>query len=111
VLPLQRDDEHALVVLTGAIVVDGTVVEPGHLAYLGLGRDELGVAAEEPTRVLLIGGEPFDEQVLMWWNFVARTREEIRAAQSEWTAASERFGRVASMLPRIEVGPPPWAGQ
>jgi quercetin 2,3-dioxygenase len=111
VLPLQRDDEHALVVLTGAIVVDGTVVEPGHLAYLGLGRDELGVAAEELTRVLLIGGEPFDEQVLMWWNFVARTREEIRAAQSEWTAASERFGRVASMLPRIEVGPPPWAGQ
>jgi redox-sensitive bicupin YhaK (pirin superfamily) len=108
VLPLRPEAEYALVVLTQRVLVDGTVVEPGHLAYLGVGRDELGVVAEDPTRVLLIGGLPFDEQILMWWNFVARTRDEIWAAHADWTGASVRFGRVDSALIRIEVDPPPW---
>jgi hypothetical protein len=54
-------------------------------------------------------GLPFEEQVLMWWNFVARTREEILAAHADWTSAVDRFGHVASELPRIEVDPPPWS--
>jgi hypothetical protein len=45
----------------------------------------------------------------MWWNFVARTKDEITAAREQWMGADERFGRVASSLPRIEVGPPPWS--
>ena len=45
----------------------------------------------------------------MWWNFVARTREEILTAHADWTAATERFGHVASPWRRIEVDPPPWA--
>jgi redox-sensitive bicupin YhaK (pirin superfamily) len=110
-LPLRPDAEHALVVLRGSLLIEGTAVEPGHLAYLGVGRNELEVVAEDPVRVLLIGGVPLDEQVLMWWNFVARTREEILAAHTDWTAASERFGHVASTLPRIEIEPPPWTGR
>lgn len=109
IVPLHDHHEHALVALAGRVLVDATVLEPGHLAYLGAGRDELGVDAVDMARVLVIGGAPFDEQVLMWWNFVARTREEITAAHADWTAASERFGRVASGLPRIDVDPPPWS--
>jgi redox-sensitive bicupin YhaK (pirin superfamily) len=111
VLPLRRTDEHAIVVLTGRVLVDGTVVEPGHLAYVGMGRDELDLVAEEPARLLLVGGTPFDEPVLMWWNFVARTNEEILAAYADWAEASGRFGQVASDLPRIDVAPPPWSRQ
>jgi redox-sensitive bicupin YhaK (pirin superfamily) len=107
-VPLQSRYEHALVVFTGAVLVDGQTVEPGHLAYLGLGRDECRLSAREPARVLLIGGVPFEEPVLMWWNFVARTRAEIIDAHAGWTAADDRFGQVASALPRIDVGPPPW---
>jgi redox-sensitive bicupin YhaK (pirin superfamily) len=110
-LPLRRDAEYALVVLAGRVLVDGTPADPGHLVYLGTDRDELGVVVECPTRALLVGGVPFDEQVLMWWNFVARTREEIVAAHADWAAASERFGLVDSALPRIDVDPPPWAGR
>ena len=66
------------------------------------------MAAREPTRALLVGGVPFDEEVLMWWNFVARARAEIIEAHSAWIAADARFGHVDSPLPRIEVGPPPW---
>jgi redox-sensitive bicupin YhaK (pirin superfamily) len=109
-VPLRSDYEHALVVLEGAVLVDGAGVVPGHLAYLGVGRDELTIQAREPTRALLIGGVPFDEPILMWWNFVARTRDEIVAAYREWIAAAARFGRVDSRLPRIDVGPPPWGG-
>jgi quercetin 2,3-dioxygenase len=110
-IPLRLDDEHALVVLSGAVNVDSTLVEPGHLAYLGVGRDHLDLTAEHPTRALLVGGVPFDESVLMWWNFVARTRDDITEAHRDWTTAAARFGHVDSRLPRHEIGPPPWRPQ
>lgn len=107
-LALRPDYEYALVVLSGSVRVAGAVVVPGQLAYLGLGRDDLELSVEQPARVLLVGGIPFDEQLLMWWNFVARSRGEIDAARADWTAGADRFGRVASDIPRIEVAPPPW---
>ena len=107
-VPLRRDFEHALVTLAGALLLDATVVEPGHLAYLGTDRSEIDLAANEPTRVMLLGGVPFEEELLMWWNFVARAPAEILDAHRAWMAADDRFGQVDSTLPRIEVGPPPW---
>ena len=44
----------------------------------------------------------------MWWNFVARTRDEVSRARDDWMAGHERFGTVASPLDRIDVGEPPW---
>ena len=109
VLPLRPDYEYALVVFTGAVEIEGARVEPGQVAYLGPGRGELTLTAPGRARALIVGGVPFAEPVVMWWNYVARTRAEIIAAHDDWTQESERFGRVASRLPRIEVGPPPWA--
>jgi redox-sensitive bicupin YhaK (pirin superfamily) len=109
-VPLRADYEHALVVVTGVVEVDGALVEPGHLAYLGVGRGELSITTRVPARVVLVGGVPFDEPVLMWWNYVARTQDEIARAHADWMAAADRFGTVTSTLPRIEVGPPPWSG-
>ena len=108
VLPLRADFEYAAVVVQGAIVIDGRPVVPGRLAYLGLGRQELVLQAAEPTRALLLGGEPFEEPIVMWWNFVGRSREELEAAFTDWDTSSERFGRVASRLPRIPTPPPYW---
>jgi redox-sensitive bicupin YhaK (pirin superfamily) len=109
-LPLDPGFEHALVVFEGAVHIDGEPVVPGRLAYLGGGREELAVTTTGPARALLIGGEPFGERVLMWWNFVARSQEEISEARDDWMAGHERFGQVASPLDRIDVGPPPWTG-
>lgn len=109
--PLRPDYEHALVVFAGTCIVDGAVLEPGHLAYLGVGRDEITLTTKAPTRALLVGGVPFDEQVLMWWNFVARTRDEIVDAHRDWTAGADRFGHVDSELARFDVDPPPWRRQ
>lgn len=108
VLPLRTDFEYALVVLDGSVVLDEQVVHPGTLAYLGNCREELALTSHDETRMLLIGGVPFDEPVLMWWNFVARNREEIRAAYSQWRAGQDRFPDIASPLPRIPAPQPSW---
>jgi redox-sensitive bicupin YhaK (pirin superfamily) len=105
--PLRPDFEHALLVLQGSVSVDGRRVGSDNLAYLGLGRSQLTLVAETDARLLLLGGEPFAESILMWWNFVARTRAEVEDATRQWNAAEARFGRVASPLERIPAPPVP----
>jgi redox-sensitive bicupin YhaK (pirin superfamily) len=108
VLPLRPECEYALVVLEGAIAVGDRVVEPGLLAYLGEGWDECRLDLRAPARAMLLGGIPFPEPLLMWWNFVGRSRHELSEAHRHWSAGDERFGTVRSSLARIDGGPPPW---
>jgi redox-sensitive bicupin YhaK (pirin superfamily) len=102
VLPLDSSYEHAVLALSPGLLVDGEPVAEGTLVYLGCGREELqvGDAGGLGTRALLLGGVPFEEELLMWWNFVARTHEEVVAARLEWTAAvagaATRFGHVSA---------------
>jgi quercetin 2,3-dioxygenase len=107
-VPLRTHYEHALVVLEGTVVVDDVMVEPGVLAYLGLGRDQCRLRVTSPARALLLGGVPFPEPIIMWWNFVGRSREEISEARRQWSGDDGRFGRVRSSLQRVAVGAPPW---
>jgi redox-sensitive bicupin YhaK (pirin superfamily) len=104
-VPVRADFEHALVVLEGEVVVGQTPVRPGQLGYLGLGRDELPLSVPDGVRLLLLGGVPFPEPIVMWWNFVARTKEEMAQARTQWASGDERFGDVASRLPRIPAPP------
>jgi quercetin 2,3-dioxygenase len=108
-LPLDAGAEHVVVVLRGAVDVDGVVVPAGSSAYVGVGRDELRLDAAAESRALLLGGVPFTEPVLMWWNYVARQRDEITVAHRAWSGGGDRFAPVATRLPRIDAGPPPWA--
>jgi redox-sensitive bicupin YhaK (pirin superfamily) len=84
------------------------------LAYLGMGRASLRLAAPEgDALVLLLGGAPFEEQLVMWWNFVARSHEEIVEQREAWNGTGtdfvpERFGAVADMgSPRLLAPPLP----
>ncbi len=70
----------------------------------------MAIEALEPTRLIMLGGEPFEGPILMWWNFVGRTREEIDEADRAWREDDGRFGSVASDLARIETAPPYWNG-
>jgi redox-sensitive bicupin YhaK (pirin superfamily) len=121
VVPVRRDFEHALVVLDGAVTIGGTTLTPGHLGYLGTDRDEIPLLADERSRVLLLGGEPFEQPILMWWNFVARDRADCRrrttpgnatpAASVRWRPRSHgsrrrrRTGRVRTARRRRRVQP------
>jgi redox-sensitive bicupin YhaK (pirin superfamily) len=92
-VPVEPDFEHAAIVLSGAAVVDGMALEPGTMVYLGCGRSDVAVRASSNARVLLIGGEPFAEQLVMWWNFIGRSHEEIVAMREDWMTG-DRFGVV-----------------
>jgi quercetin 2,3-dioxygenase len=107
-VPARRDFEHALVVLEGAVTIGDTTLTPGHLGYLGSERDEIPVRATERSRALLIGGVPFTEPIVMWWNFVGRSRDEFLAAHDDWNSDTGRFGRVPSTLQRIPAPAPYW---
>lgn len=111
-VPSEPAFEHVLIVLDGAVRVDDAVLRPGELGYLEPGRDELGLGITDgPARVMLLGGEPFESPITMWWNYVARSRDEIAAAHRAWVADDGRFGTVDSPLPRIVPTPPFWNDQ
>ncbi|MDI1465743.1 pirin family protein [Catellatospora sp. KI3] len=93
-LPLRPDFEYAALVLDGAAAVDGVDLTCGTLLYLGHGRDCLEIRTGAPARVLLLGGEPFAEEIVMWWNFVGRSHDDVAAAREQWMAADARFGEV-----------------
>lgn len=108
-VPLEQTQEYAVLPLGPGLVIDGEAVEWGRLAHLGIGRDGISLQTDRPVPVMLIGGEPFPEEILMWWNYVARTRDEIVDAHDAWTKRDPRFGTVASPLDPIDTSPPPFA--
>jgi quercetin 2,3-dioxygenase len=108
-VPLRAEFEYALIVTCGAAWLGDQRLAPGALGYLGRGRDRLELRAAGTCRALLLGGEPFAEPILMWWNFVARNRDELEAAYRDWQRDTGRFGRFTSPLPRIPAPPPYWA--
>ena len=107
-LPLRADFEHAVVALDGEVLVGGAVARPGQIASLGVGRSEVEVQAREQARVLVLGGVPFAEKLFMWWNFVARSADEVSGFYADWRDRGERFAVVDSALARVPAPTPPW---
>ncbi|MEV5438458.1 pirin family protein [Streptomyces sp. NPDC052682] len=88
--------EHGLLVDSGDVRVAGTALRPAELGYVHPGIDALTLVNESggPARTILLGGTPFDEEIVMWWNFVGRSHDDIARAREEWEAFSDRFGAV-----------------
>ncbi|MFG1954522.1 pirin family protein [Micromonospora sp. NPDC048830] len=93
-LPLRRDFEYGLLAMSGSAQVGDVPVAPGALLYLAAGRESLTLHAAPGSHLLLLGGVPFEEPLVMWWNFVGRSHEEVAAARADWMAG-RRFGVVA----------------
>ena len=104
-LPLDPGFEHAAFVLEGSAVIDDQPLEIGSLLELGTGRDEVA-ASGSAARVMVLGGEPLGEQLVLWWNFVCRTSDEVVQAREDWQSASARFGEVVG-YPGSRVPAPP----
>ncbi|NKQ26509.1 pirin family protein [Streptomyces galbus] len=92
-LPLEPDFEYAVLSMAGEAHVDGVPVLPGSMLYLGCGRTGLPVRAESDASLMLLGGEPFEEELIMFWNWIGRTQEEIEQARRDWMTGT-RFGEV-----------------
>ena len=114
-IPLERYFEHGILVDAGSPTVDGSPVARNELAYLAPGAHEIELSSgAEPLRALLIGGVPLGESIVMWWNFIGRSHEEIVAFRARWQAdviadgdEDGLFGRVrgydGSALPAPEL--------
>jgi redox-sensitive bicupin YhaK (pirin superfamily) len=105
-LPLEPSFEHAALTLEGAQRLNGDLLEPGTLLYLGTGQSSLQLASSAASRMLLIGGAPFGEEILVWWNFVARTAAEMETATQDWIAG-RRFGKVHGARGKPLIAPDP----
>ncbi|XVQ84049.1 pirin family protein [Microbispora siamensis] len=92
-LPVDPAYETAVLVMSGTADVAGVALAPGSLLYLGQGRTEVPMEAAGPARLFVLGGTPFEEPLVMWWNFVGRSHEEIARARDEWMRG-DRFGVV-----------------
>lgn len=113
-LPLESHFEYAVMVLSGTLDVAGMSLVSGPLLYLGTEREELRISSPGGARFVLLGGVPFADEIIMWWNFVGRTHEEIVTAREDWEQSATRFGHVdghdgeripAPPLPSVRLTP------
>jgi redox-sensitive bicupin YhaK (pirin superfamily) len=113
-VPLDPGFEYAVLASSGPTEVEGVPLDTGAMLYLGTGRRSLRLRAGEASRLLLLGGEPFEERLVMWWNFVGRSGEEIAQYSEQWADEDPRFGEVvgydgprqaAPVLPALPLKP------
>ena len=92
--------EHGVLLDQGSVRVGGSALEMADLSYQAPGGHTLHIANSGvvPARMLLLGGPPFGEELVMWWNFVGRSHEEIAEYRELWQADSARFGAVEGYL-------------
>jgi redox-sensitive bicupin YhaK (pirin superfamily) len=107
--------EYGVLVDFGTVHVNGEEVTQNHLAYVAPG-EPVQVVADDLAHLVLIGGRPLGEEIVMWWNFVGRDHDEILEARADWMAQISdssgviadsaeifdgRFGIVGDHLPPI----------
>ena len=114
-VPLDPEFEYGVLTVQGTVTVGGSDVPRNAMSYLGEGRTELSFAApadvDEPATALLLGGAPFEEEIVMWWNFIGRSHEEIVEQRDAWNGAGvdwvpQRFGQVADFQGDRLLAPP-----
>jgi quercetin 2,3-dioxygenase len=121
-LDLDTSFEHGFLVDAGPVRLNGSLVSPSDLGYLELATPAVRIeAGETAARLILLGGEPLGEQIVMWWNFIGRTHEEIVDFRSEWQRdvidgenPAGRFGSIpdfpgsplpAPVMPSVRLKP------
>ncbi|HEY5980556.1 MAG TPA: pirin family protein [Microlunatus sp.] len=103
--------EHGVFVVSGEVAAGGDTATTDQLVYLGTGRELVRIAAGGAgARVLLLGGEPFPEEIVMWWNFIGRTHQEVAAFREQWDQrrsdpGSARFPPVIARDERVMEAP------
>ena len=112
-LAVDPDHEHGVFVIAGELIggAGGAIAQADQLVYLGSGREVLRLTAgAEGVRVLLLGGEPFVEEIVMWWNFIGRSHDEIANFRQLWEhrdteAGTGRFRPVIDRGERVMEAP------
>lgn len=103
-IPLNPKFEYGFMALEGEAVINGHELDSDNMVVLEPGIQHIDVQLHKGSRLLLIGGEPFESPILLWWNFVGRTQEELKAATEQWINQDARFGTIPEYDgPRLEA--------
>lgn len=115
ILPIRTDFEYGVLAIQGSAKVSGNEVPTSSLFYLAPGSKSLEIKTEnEPVTLMVLGGVPFPEKILMWWNFIGRSHEDVARAREEWNSRNPRFGQfedkiggwiLAPDLPNVTLQP------
>ncbi|WP_333776500.1 pirin family protein [Streptomyces sp. IBSBF 3136] len=114
-LAVEPGFEHGLLVDRGEVRLADVPLRPADLGYARPGVESLTLANESDgtARTVLLGGTPFEEEIVMWWNFIGRSHDDIARAREDW-ATGNRFGEVrgydgdrlpAPELPHVPLKP------
>lgn len=103
-IPLNPKFEYGFLALEGEAVINGHELNNDNMVVLEPGINQIDVQLHKGSRLLLIGGEPFESPILLWWNFVGRTQEELKQATEQWINQDARFGSIPEYDgPRLEA--------
>ena len=106
--------EYGVLVVAGEVDVNENHVRLGQLHYVPAGKSDLLFSSRNGAKLILLGGEPFKEKIVMWWNFIGRSHDEIVQMRDDWQNQSSRFpafedrigGRIpAPALPNLRLSP------
>jgi quercetin 2,3-dioxygenase len=104
-LDVDPEFEHGVLVDSGLLSVGEVETKPADLAYVPPGSRTLELRSyDEQVRLLLLGGPPFGEPIVMWWNFVGRSHEDIVAFRSEWQDQIIESGTVLEDSQDVSAG-------
>lgn len=101
--------EHGVLCDVGPVQLGATTLAVADLGYQGAGSSSLRLRnpADRPARVVVLGGTPFTEELVMWWNFVGRSHDDIVDYRRLWEDGDERFGAVAGYRGSVARLPAP----
>ena len=103
-LKLNPKFEYGFMVLEGEATVNGHELNDDNFLFMEPGLTEIKIDLAANSRVLLLGGEPFESPILLWWNFVGRSQEELAEARQQWVDGDARFGTIPAYEgPRLEA--------
>ncbi|MCX6398138.1 MAG: pirin family protein [Propionibacteriales bacterium] len=105
-VPVDAAFEHGILLDTGAVTVDGTPLVVNGLGYVPAGQDTIEIVAAQDARLLLLGGAPFGEKIVMWWNFIGRDHEEVVEYRAQWQRLIEGGSSDRFALPVSDLMPP-----
>ncbi len=113
-IPVEANFEYGVLVVEGEVSVNTHVVARGQLHYIPQGQGQIFLESLGGAKLILLGGEPFKEEIVMWWNFIARSHDEIVKMREDWQNHSPQFpafedrigGRIpAPILPNVRLSP------
>jgi redox-sensitive bicupin YhaK (pirin superfamily) len=106
VLEAEESLEYGIFVVAGSVVAESTTAAVDQLVYLGNGRRSIRLRSAVGGRLIMLGGQPFDEEIVMWWNFIGRSHGEIVEFRKAWETRAPQFPAIVSRAEKVMEAPP-----